>query len=181
MSGPRPTFLLVERDVPSGAVWCTRLGMESSLTARIREVAESVAALEGLEVVEAELLGGGKSRLLRITIDKPEGVTLQDCEFMSHQLGTVLDVEDVVPGGRYNLEVTSPGVERKLFRPKDFVRFVDQKVKVVLKTPIEGRKTFEGFLRGAAPGRIALEVSDALTLDIRLDEIARANLKFDWR
>jgi ribosome maturation factor RimP len=154
--------------------------MESSLAQKIHAVAERVGASEGLEVVEVEVLGGGKSRLLRVTIDKPAGVSLQDCEFMSHQLGTVLDVEDVVPGGRYNLEVSSPGVERKLFRQKDFDRFSGQKIKVVLKEPRDGRKTFEGVFRAGEPGEITLEVSPKLTIPLRLDEIARANLKFDW-
>jgi ribosome maturation factor RimP len=89
-------------------------------------------------------------------------------------------VEDVVPGGRYNLEVSSPGVERKLFRQKDFDRFSGQKIKVVLKEPRDGRKTFEGVFRAGEPGEITLEVSPKLTIPLRLDEIARANLKFDW-
>ncbi|MDZ7638782.1 MAG: ribosome maturation factor RimP [Bryobacterales bacterium] len=108
-------------------------------------------------------------------------MSLQDCELMSHQLGTVLDVEDVVPGGRYNLEVSSPGVERKLFRQKDFDRFSGEKIKIVLKEARDGRKTFEGVLHSGPPGEITVEVSPTLRIAARLDEIAKANLKFDWR
>lgn len=155
--------------------------METSLAEKIQGVAERIAEPEGLEVVEVEVLGGGKSRLLRVTIDKPSGVTLGDCEFVSQQLGTVLDVEDVVPGGSYKLEVSSPGVERKLFRQKDFDRFSGEKIKIVLKEARDGRKTFEGVLHTGPPGEIAVEVSPTLNIAVRLDEIARANLKFDWR
>ena len=83
------------------------------------------------------MLGGGGSRVLRIFIDKPEGVTHADCEFISQNVGTILDVEDVIPGARYTLEVSSPGVERKLTKPREFERFVGQKVKVVLRQPVE--------------------------------------------
>jgi ribosome maturation factor RimP len=155
--------------------------MEPLLAQTIHGVAERIAESEGLEVVEVEVLGGGKSRLLPVTIDNPAGLTLNECEFISHQHGKVLDVEDVVPGGSYKLEVSSPGVERKLFRQKDFDRFSGEKVKIVLKEARDGRKTFEGVLHAGPPGEIAVEVSPTLNISVRLDEIARANLKFDWR
>jgi ribosome maturation factor RimP len=148
---------------------------------RIAEVAERVAASEGLELVEVELRGNGASRLLRITIDKPEGVSLNDCENLSRQLGTILDVEELVPGGRYQLEVSSPGVERKLFRPIDFERFLGERIKVTLHQPRAGRKTFEGRLSAFKDNVVSLEVSDSETLALPLDEIFRANLKFEWR
>src|ERR1700679_2763415 len=107
---------------------------------KVREIVERVATSESLEVVDVQLLGGGGSRLLRIFIDKPEGVTHADCEFMSLNVGTILDVEDVIPGGRYTLEVSSPGVERKLTRPQEFERFLGHKVKVVLRQAVEGQK-----------------------------------------
>ncbi len=86
----------------------------TAVVEKVREIAERVGASEGVEVVDVQLLGGGNSRVLRIFIDKPEGVTHADCEFMSLNAGTILDVEDVIPGGHYTLEVSSPGVERKL-------------------------------------------------------------------
>src|ERR1041385_9481679 len=96
----------------------------NAINQKVQQIAERVAADAGLEVVEAQLLGGGGSRILRIFIDKPEGVTHADCEYVSLHVGTILDVEDVIPGGRYTLEVSSPGLERKLARPREFERFV---------------------------------------------------------
>ncbi|MBV9086145.1 MAG: ribosome maturation factor, partial [Acidobacteriaceae bacterium] len=81
----------------------------------VRQIAERVAASNGLEVVEVEFRGGGgKARMLRVYIDKPGGVTHEDCANVSHEMGTILDVEDAVPGGSYTLEVSSPGLDRKL-------------------------------------------------------------------
>src|SRR5208283_5203227 len=101
--------------------------MNEAIVARVTEVARRVAKSEGLEVIEVQLLGGGKKRMLRITIDKPAGVSHADCETISQQVGTILDVEDVVPGSSYTLEVSSPGVERKLRGPADFERFLGRK------------------------------------------------------
>ena len=98
--------------------------MKDSVLARVVEIAGKVGAAEGLEIVDVELKGGGASRFLRIYIDKPEGVTHSDCENVSHRMGTILDEEDVIPGARYTLEVSSPGVERKLSKPEDFERFI---------------------------------------------------------
>ena len=83
---------------------------------QVREIAERVAASSGLEVVEVELRGGGKARMLRIVIDKPGGVTHEDCASLSREVGTILDVEDAIPGSSYVLEVSSPGLDRKLIR-----------------------------------------------------------------
>src|SRR6202795_1865314 len=113
--------------------------MREAVASKIEEVAHRVAQSEGLEIVEVEVKGGGNSRLVRIAIDKPEGVTHADCELVSHQVGTILDVEDVVPG-HYTLEVSSPGVERKLLKPQDYLRFQEKKVKIVLREPIENQR-----------------------------------------
>src|SRR5208282_768240 len=125
--------------------WNLEMSREE-VTAKVLEIAERVGASEGLEIVEVQLLGGGGSRLLRIFIDKPQGVTHADCEFISQQVGTILDVEDVIPGSRYTLEVSSPGVERKLTKPREFERFVGQKVKVVLRQPVENQGHLTGTL-----------------------------------
>lgn len=153
---------------------------QAGLRDQITAAAERVASSEGLEVVEVLLRGSGSSRLLRVVIDKPEGVSLNDCESMSRQLGAILDVEELVPGGRYQLEVSSPGIERKLFRPKDFERFQGQQIKVTLHAPREGRKTFEGTLSGFSGDRVELTLASGGTLAFTLQEISRANLKFDW-
>src|SRR5277367_2598415 len=150
------------------------------VTAKVQEIAERVASSEGLEIVEVQLLGGGAARVLRIFIDKPEGVTHGDCEFISHNVGTILDVEDVIPGARYTLEVSSPGVERKLTKPQEFERFVGQKVKVVLREPIENQRHWVGALKSFAEGIITLEPSPGRSVEFPLDQVEKANLKFEW-
>src|ERR1051326_1704751 len=150
------------------------------ITQRAQAIAERVAADKGLEVVEIQFAGGGAHRLLRIYIDKPEGVTHADCEYISQHVGTILDVEDVIPGGRYTLEVSSPGVERKLARPREFERFVGHKVKVVLRQPVENQKTWVGALRSFAEGIITLEPSPGKSIQFPLELVERANLKFEW-
>src|SRR4029077_13037085 len=102
---------------------------------RVRAIAERVAATSGLEVVEIELRGGGKSRMLRVFLDKPAGVTHEDCALFSREIGTILDVEDVVPGGSYVLEVSSPGLDRKLNRAADYERFECSNIKLMTRTP----------------------------------------------
>jgi ribosome maturation factor RimP len=147
---------------------------------KILEIAERVAAREGMEIVDVQFLGGGASRMLRIFIDKPQGVTHFDCEFISQNVGTILDVEDVVPGGSYTLEVSSPGVERKLSKPQEFERFSGQKVKVVLRQAVEGQRHWAGLLKGIAEGVITLEPSPGKRLQFPFDQVEKANLKFEW-
>lgn len=147
---------------------------------KIRAIAERVAGSEGLEVVDVQLLGGGGTRVLRLFIDKPAGVSHADCELMSQQVGTILDVEDVVPGGKYTLEVSSPGVERKLSRPSEFERFTGQKIKVTLREPVEEKRHWMGVLAGFSQGVITLEPAPGKTIQFPLEQVERANLKFEW-
>jgi ribosome maturation factor RimP len=154
--------------------------MREAVASKIEEIAQRVAAPEGLEVVEVEVKGGGNQRFVRISIDKPEGVTHADCELVSQQVGTILDVEDVVPGGRYTLEVSSPGVERKLVKARDFQRFEGKAAKITLRDPVEGRRTWEGTLAGFENDEIALEVQPGQRIRIPLAQVHKANLKFEW-
>jgi ribosome maturation factor RimP len=128
---------------------------------KVREIAERVAASSGLEVVEVELRGGGKARMLRIVIDKPAGVTHEDCANLSREVSTILDVEDAVPGGSYTLEVSSPGLDRKLTREKDFERFTGSRVKLTTRNPVNGNRHFEGRLESFADGKLSLDLSTA--------------------
>src|SRR5579864_1590293 len=100
---------------------------------KIRAIAGRVAATYGVELVEVELKGGGKARTLRITIDKPEGVTHEDCANVSREVSTILDVEDAVPGQSYTLEVSSPGLDRPLKRPEDYQRFTGSRLKLTTR------------------------------------------------
>ena len=152
----------------------------SNIATRVSEIADRVGASEGIEIVEVQLRGAGNARLLRIYIDKPEGVSHADCELISLNVGTILDVEEVMPEGSYTLEVSSPGVERKLTKPRDFERFAGQKVKVVLREPVEKQRRWEGVLKQYSEGVITLEPAPGRELQFRLEQLEKANLKFDW-
>ena len=154
--------------------------INEALVEKVREIAERVGASEGIEIVDIQLLGAGRGRVLRLFIDKPEGVSHADCELISKDVGTILDVEDVIPGDHYTLEVSSPGVERKLSKPSDFERFTGQKVKVVLREPLENQRHWEGMLAGFADNVITLEPVPGRTLQFNLDQVEKANLKFEW-
>ena len=150
------------------------------MASKIEEIAQRVTESEGMELVEVEVKGGGAHRFVRISIDKPAGVTHADCELVSTHVGTILDVEDVVPGGRYTLEVSSPGVERKLLKPADYTRFQGKKVRVTLRDGIDGRRHFDGTLGGLADGMVALEIEPGKTVQFPLEQVQKANLKFEW-
>jgi ribosome maturation factor RimP len=154
--------------------------MQERVAAKIEEIAKRVAESEGMELVEVEVKGGGANRFVRISIDKPEGVTHADCELVSHQVGTILDVEDVVSGAHYTLEVSSPGVERKLLKPQDYERFRGKKAKIALRDPVEGRRNWDGTLAGLENGVIALETAPGKTMHFPLTGVQKANLKFEW-
>ena len=154
--------------------------MKESVASKIEEIARRVAEPEGMEVVEVELKGGGAHRFVRISIDKPEGVTHGDCELVSQQVGTILDVEDVVPGSRYTLEVSSPGVERKLLKPQDYLRFQGKKARITLRDPVEGRRNWDGMLAGFENGEVALETQPGKTIRFSFDRVQKAHLKFEW-
>jgi ribosome maturation factor RimP len=135
---------------------------------RVREIADRVAASSGLEVVEVEFRGGGKSRMLRVFLDKPwsgadpmVGVTHEDCANFSREFGTVLDVEDAMPGGPYTLEVSSPGLDRKLIKPADFERFTGSRLKLTTRQPLNNNRHFEGRLESFREGRLTLDLSVA--------------------
>ena len=134
---------------------------------RVREIAERVAASSGLEIVEVEFLGGGKARMLRVFLDKPAagadplaGVTHEDCANFSREFGTILDVEDVMPGS-YTLEVSSPGLDRKLTKAADFTRFTGSRIKLTTRQLVENNRHFEGRLESFNDGRLTLDLSVA--------------------
>jgi ribosome maturation factor RimP len=157
------------------------VAMKEAVASKIEEVAQRVTESEGLELVEVEVKGGGSGhRLVRIAIDKPEGVTHGDCENVSQQVGTILDVEDLVPGGRYTLEVSSPGVERKLHKPQDYQRFQGKKASITLRQPVEGSKHWDGILTGFQDGVVTLELKPGKSIAFPFDQITKAHLKFEW-
>jgi ribosome maturation factor RimP len=111
----------------------------------------------GYELTDLEVRIGGKGGLVRMTIDKPEGIDLSDCEQVSHAVSALLDVEDPV-AGEYSLEVSSPGLDRKLTKVEHFQRFEGETVKVSMRFPIEGRRRFRGKLLSSNDENIVVEV-----------------------
>lgn len=148
---------------------------------RITAIAERAAAPAGIEIVEVELKGSGRNHLLRIYIDKPGGITHADCERISREVGAVLDVEDPIPGA-YDLEVSSPGVERKLGKWQDWQRFAGKKVKVVLKEPLRAPalKHFDGVIARAEDHQVTVELAGGASVTFPVEQVDRANLKFEW-
>lgn len=154
--------------------------------AKIREAAERVARSEGLEIFDVEWKIG-KQRLLRVYIDRlpgstdpanPEssaGISHKDCERVSEQLSVILDVEDLVPGPGYVLEVSSPGLDRKLIKASDYERFAGRLAKIWVNEPIENQKFLEGRLAGYADGNVKLAVKDR-EISVPLADIRKANL-----
>jgi ribosome maturation factor RimP len=150
------------------------------LLSAITALTEQAAAATGIEIADVELRGSGKARLLRVYIDKPAGVTHGDCELISERLGTLLDQQDVMPEDSYTLEVSSPGVERPLKKPRDFERVVGQDIKVSLREAVDGQKRVEGKLLGVAGDTIEVESESGKDFRFALAQIQKANLKFQW-
>ena len=175
---------------------------------KIREIAERVAESHGLEITDLDFRGGGgkAGRLLRIFIERNAsgrralqeqaalpnvnvdwlaGVTHDDCVLFSQEVSTILDVEDAVAGGSYTLEVSSPGLDRKLSKAADYQRFIGSRVKLMTREPIAGNRHFEGRLESFDGSRISLESSpgkkkgksqESRKIEIDLVNVERANL-----
>ena len=148
--------------------------MDTALHDRLIAQFEPVLANLGFELVEIEFVAGAGGGTLRIYIDHPEGIDVDDCAEVSHAVSELLDANDPFPGA-YSLEVSSPGLDRVLRTPEHFARFVDNRVKVELQVARDGRKRYTGMLRRADGESIELEV-DNFSVSIRLAEIGRARL-----
>jgi ribosome maturation factor RimP len=169
---------------------------------KVRHIAERVAGSSGLEVVDVEVAGAGKHRTLRVFIDRPfkdrlgaapaadrpDGVTHEDCAKFSREFGTIVDVEDAFPGGSYVLEVSSPGLDRKLTKAADFERFRGQRVKLMTREPVDNNRHFEGKLESFENGKLLLDLSaarkkkmrpkegESSRVEIELKNVEKANL-----
>ena len=143
------------------------------MKAELANLIEPTVVNLGYELADLELKLGGRDGVVRVFIDKPDGVDLTDCELVSKQLSAVLDVEDPLPG-HYTLEVSSPGLDRKLTKPSHFQRFLGETVRVKLRFPLEGRRNFRGTLRAADDKTIEVEVDGkSYRLDMAAIESAR--------
>lgn len=132
-------------------------------------------AEQGYELVEVEIVGQSGTRILRLYIDKPGGgIGLADCTAVSQFLNPLLDAEDFI-AENYILEVSSPGIDRPLRKPGDFIRFAGEEITVQTHSPLQGRKKFTGILRGFEDGLIQVDCEDA-PFEIHLENLKRANL-----
>lgn len=149
-----------------------------ALRERLTAIAAEAARIEGFEFVHLEIAGSKRNSTIRIFIDKPEGVTLDDCVRVSNRIEAVLDTEDFIPG-RFVLEVSSPGIERELYRLDDFERFSGRSARIKTDGPINGKKAFRGTIAGVEDGMVVFEDSEAGLIRIPYPTIQKANLKID--
>jgi ribosome maturation factor RimP len=145
----------------------------------IGKIIERVAAREGLELVHWEVVGPRNNFVLRIYIDKPGGVNHGDCEKVSNQVGTLLDVEDLI-ANRYTLEVSSPGIERGLYKRADYERFAGNRVKIKTFAPIGGQRNFRGTLVGISDDTVSIDTDSAGRIEIPYEQIAKANIEYEF-
>jgi ribosome maturation factor RimP len=145
----------------------------------INEIIERVTAREGLELVHWETVGPRNHFVLRIFIDKPGGVTINDCERVSNQVGTLFDVEDLIPN-QYTLEVSSPGIERGLYKRADYERFAGSRVRLRTVESIDGQRNFKGTLLGISGDTVSLDADAAGRIDIPFEQIAKANIEYEF-
>ena len=150
-------------------------GHKPSLQIRITELAEQVATSMELEVILVEIKGDGNRSIVRTYIDKPSGVTLDDCERFSKRFSVTLDVEDWIPFS-YILEVSSPGVNRPLVKEADFQRYCGKDAKVRTRSPLAGQSNFKGKIVSVSEGQITLEIALGKQVGIAIADIEKANL-----
>jgi ribosome maturation factor RimP len=145
----------------------------------IGKIIERIAARQGLELVHWEAVGPQNNFVLRIYIDKPGGVSHGDCELVSNQVGALLDVEDLIPN-RYILEVSSPGIERGLYKKADYERFAGSRVKLRISQPLDGQRNFRGKLIGLVGENVSLHADGRGPIEIPFDQIVKANIEYEF-
>ena len=151
---------------------------EGSIEERVQAIAERVAIDHGLELVHAEVAGPEGKPILRIFIDKPEGVTHEDCAEVSLHVGTILDVEDFIHAA-YTLEVSSPGLERGLYKRQDYERFAGSLAKMKSRVPINGQRNFRGRIVGLEGENVIFEDKTSGRVAVPFESIVKANLEID--
>ena len=151
---------------------------DSSIEQKVQEIAERVAIDHGLELVHAEVAGPENKPIVRVFIDKPQGVTHEDCAKVSLHLGTILDVEDFIHAS-YTLEVSSPGLERGLYKRADYERFAGSDAKMKTRLPINGQRNFRGRLLGVDANEVLFDDRTNGKVKIPLEIIKEAKLEVD--
>jgi ribosome maturation factor RimP len=151
---------------------------DQSIADRVQEIAERVAIDHGLELVHAEVAGPDNNPIVRVFIDKPQGVTHDDCSEVSIHLGTILDVEDFIHAS-YTLEVSSPGLNRGLYKRTDYERFAGSAAKLKTRAPIDGQRNFRGSLLGLDGNDVLFDDRTSGKVRIPFDTITKGNLEVD--
>jgi len=141
---------------------------------KVEHLIEAPVESLGYELVGVEYIKGGQDTILRVYIDSEQGISIEDCERVSHQVSGVLDVEEPITSA-YSLEVSSPGFDRPLFKLRDFERFAGAMAKITLKIPVQGRRNFTGALQGIADDNILIEV-DGEIHELPIAKLAKARL-----
>jgi ribosome maturation factor RimP len=144
-----------------------------AISDQIEQLIEAPIESLGYEVVGVEYIKAGET-ILRIYIDAEQGISIEDCERVSHQVSGILEVEDPITSA-YSLEVSSPGFDRPLFKARDFERFAGSEVKLSMKLPVQGRRNFKGTLQGMSDSDVLVEV-DGEVYELPLTKIAKARL-----
>jgi ribosome maturation factor RimP len=155
-----------------------RLGRKEEILEKVRQIAAPLAAQEGLELIDVEIGGGGGRQILRLFIDKAGGVSLDDCTAVSRAVSAALDVEDPLQG-TYDLEVSSPGLDRPLKTPEHFQKFLGSRVRVKTFGPVpecENRKTFVGILKSYENSTIGVDV-DGKVFQVPHAQVSKANVE----
>jgi len=149
--------------------------LSENIVEKVKEMLQPLIEERGLKLVDVEYITGGKP-VLRIYVYNPEGTSIEDCEWISRRIGALLDVEDIIPVS-YILEVSSPGLDRKLKNKEEYEIFKGRDVKIITKEPINGRNVFEGTLKGLEGENVLLQ-ENGETIKIPLEKISRTNLEF---
>lgn len=152
--------------------------MKQTVNERIQEITARIANENNLELVHTQIVGANKNLTVRVFIDKPGGVTHDDCSAVSRKLDAILDAEDFIPGN-YLLEVSSPGLERELYSLKDFEKFVGNLAKVKTNEAFDGQRNFRGRIAGIEDGAIVFEDKSKGTVRFPYAAVAKANLEID--
>ena len=151
---------------------------QGQIQRQVEEVAESLVISEGMELVDLEYRREGPRWMLRLFIDKEGGVNVDDCARISRELGDLLDVKDLIPQS-YVLEVSSPGLNRRIRKKEDFSRFAGQRVQLWLSSPKEGRKKILGYLVGVEGEEVVVRATEG-RFSVPLKDIAKANLIYEF-
>jgi ribosome maturation factor RimP len=149
--------------------------LKENIIERVKELLQPLIEERGLKLVDVEYITAGKP-VLRIYVYNPEGTSIEDCEWISRRIGALLDIEDLIPVS-YILEVSSPGLDRKLKNREEYEIFKGREIKIITREPVEGKNVFEGVLKGLENNSVVLETGGK-TVKIPLKNISRANLEY---